>query len=210
LHGLPVIAIFLPMNFLNAGILGALALAAIPLIIHLINRRKAVDHPFAAFDFIMRSRQESVRRFRLKYILLLIIRTLIIVSVVMGAAMPVLYSRFVAGGKNAGNALVVFDNSASMTALEEGRTGFEAAVSFLNAYADRENLRSATILTICGTQEAIDADVAAGELDLRFQPAGLNPAGVYPAAAGAGQQAVQLVPVKRQVRPQVAGQRVGA
>ncbi|OGJ92169.1 MAG: hypothetical protein A2268_06455 [Candidatus Raymondbacteria bacterium RifOxyA12_full_50_37] len=152
------------MNFLNAGILGALALAAIPLIIHLINRRKAVDHPFAAFDFIMRSRQESVRRFRLKYILLLIIRTLIIVSVVMGAAMPVLYSRFVAGGKNAGNALVVFDNSASMTALEEGRTGFEAAVSFLNAYADRENLRSATILTICGTQEAIDADVAAGEL----------------------------------------------
>jgi hypothetical protein len=152
------------MNFLNSGILGALGLLSIPVIIHLINRRKAVEHKFAAFEFLMRSKIDSVRRLRLKSILLLIIRTLLIACIVLGAAMPVLYSGKGLGKKSNENILVIFDNSASMRYVEQGISGFSAAKDFLKNYIENENIQALKIYPLVGDTITIETQGFAGEL----------------------------------------------
>ena len=53
---------------------GAL-LALLPILIHLLQRRRPRPHPFAALELVLRSQRENVRRLRLKRLLLLIART---------------------------------------------------------------------------------------------------------------------------------------
>ncbi len=74
--------------FLNTLILSALGLALIPVIIHLLNRRKSVRLPFSSLRFLKVLQKKQIRNIRIRQILLLILRTLILLLVVMAFARP--------------------------------------------------------------------------------------------------------------------------
>ncbi|HFE64128.1 MAG TPA: hypothetical protein ENK14_06905, partial [Caldithrix sp.] len=70
------------LNFLNPTVLFALTAGLIPLIIHLLNRRKIKQVEFSTIHFLKQMARKEMRRLRIRQILLLIIRTLIILLLV--------------------------------------------------------------------------------------------------------------------------------
>ncbi len=76
------------LSFLNPLLAWGAALALLPLLIHLFNRRRARPIEFAAIDFILRSRRKTARRLRLRRILLFAARTLILIAIPLALARP--------------------------------------------------------------------------------------------------------------------------
>jgi hypothetical protein len=109
-------------GFTNLAMLGWLAAAAAPLLIHLWSRRKYRETPWAAVTFLLAAMRRSARRIQLQQWVLLAVRTLIIVLVVLAVAEP--YGEgLLAGGPAGGpvHRVLVIDASYSM-AYREGDT----------------------------------------------------------------------------------------
>src|SRR4051812_48548838 len=80
--------LILAFGFSNLAMLGWLAAAAAPLLIHLWSRRRYREVPWAAITFLLAAMRRSSRRIQLQQWLLLAVRTLIIVLVVLAVAEP--------------------------------------------------------------------------------------------------------------------------
>lgn len=76
------------LSFSSPAVLHGLWAALLPLAIHLLNRRRAVTVAFSNVALLQALQQDRMRRFRLKQVLMLILRTLIIVFLVLGFARP--------------------------------------------------------------------------------------------------------------------------
>lgn len=76
-------------TFLNTIILSALALSLIPILIHLLNRKKSKLVFFSTLVFLKALQKKKMKRVKIQQILLLILRTLIILLAVMAFARPV-------------------------------------------------------------------------------------------------------------------------
>lgn len=87
IHSLPIAAVFS-----NPLMLWGLGAASLPIIIHLLNRRKFREMPWAAMRFLLAAMKKNQRRVRIEQWLLLAIRTAIIVCAVLAMAKPVLES----------------------------------------------------------------------------------------------------------------------
>ena len=100
--------------------------AAAPIIIHLIVRERPKRIPFPAIRFLQARVARRLRNLRLKHLLLLALRVLAIVALAFAMAQPALKGGCVraTGG---GNVVVAIDDSLSMMAVREGRTGFARA-----------------------------------------------------------------------------------
>src|SRR5689334_218980 len=121
--------------FLNPGFLGALALVSIPLIIHLLRRRKLKVIRWAAMEFLRQSQKKQSRRLRIEEIILLILRMLIVAIAVLAFTRPVLRSLGVPLlSQNARvHAIIVLDNSFSMGYRHaDGKTSWERAQTAAN------------------------------------------------------------------------------
>jgi hypothetical protein len=76
------------LTFLHpAFLLGALA-TAVPIVIHLIYRRRALVHRFPAVRFLLLADRRTARKFRLHQWLLLLLRVLAILLLVFLLARP--------------------------------------------------------------------------------------------------------------------------
>jgi hypothetical protein len=106
------------MGFVVPGFLLGLAFAAIPLIIHLIYRRKALEVVFAATRFLKVAARRTARRRRVDNLLLLLLRTALLGLLAFALAGPVL--KRAAGGKSGSDTVIIIDNSLSMSAVEDG------------------------------------------------------------------------------------------
>src|SRR4051794_13124146 len=84
------------MTFLSAPLLFGLALAAVPLIIHLLNRRRFQLVEWAPMKYLKLTIRSNRRRMRIEQLLLLLLRTLAIIMLILAIARPVL-SRHVSG-----------------------------------------------------------------------------------------------------------------
>ena len=128
------------MNFLNPIMLGALAAAAVPIIIHLIHRRKPKPRAFAAIELLLKSVERVEKRWRLKRFLLLAMRVAILAAFALAAARPLLgeVSAELSGPKAAEHVAVVIDASLSMRAQPGGGvSAFERACEQAQALVDR-------------------------------------------------------------------------
>ncbi len=104
------------MNFLAPALLLGLVAAALPWLVHLIGKRRAVPVRFAAMQLLLRSEKRVSARRRLREILLLLARTAI------AASLPLVFARpfteratdFPAVSLEAQSAVVVLDDSASL------------------------------------------------------------------------------------------------
>lgn len=76
------------LGFAHPFLLWGLLAAALPILIHLINRRRARLLPFAALAFVKLSNQKLARAFKLKQFLLVLLRVLAILALVLWLAWP--------------------------------------------------------------------------------------------------------------------------
>lgn len=99
--------------------------ALVPLMLHLLHKRRPQPIMFAAMRFLSEAIAKSRRARRITQCLTLIMRILIIMLLAFAFSRPVVkFSRFVPG--NFRTVLIVLDCSASMQAQERGGTIFEA------------------------------------------------------------------------------------
>ena len=102
----------LGLVFLNPLLLWGLPLVAVPIIIHLLNRRRFDKRPWAAMVFLLRAMKLNRRRLRMEQWLVLALRTLAILLLVLLVARPRLSGG--AFGSDVGHHVVCLDDSASM------------------------------------------------------------------------------------------------
>jgi hypothetical protein len=114
-------------GFANIALLGWLAAAAVPLLIHLWMRHTHRDTPWAAIEFLRQAIKRNARRLRLQQWILLALRTLIIVLLVLAAAKPFLSGQGLLGGGPTVHRLLVFDTTMSMQYESGGQTHFDRA-----------------------------------------------------------------------------------
>jgi len=109
------------VNFIHPLALLGLAAAAIPALLHLLQRRIPPEMDFPAVRYLSEAERESARRLRLRHLLLLILRTALIVTIVMAAARPLVRVRAGVGSAHEPTAVVVIlDNSPSAAAVVDG------------------------------------------------------------------------------------------
>jgi len=123
--------------FLHAWLLAFLALAAIPIIIHLMHRRKFRTVLWAAMEFLLRSTKETARRLKILQLLLLLTRIAIILFIVGALARPLLTGAVFAGflGQSRSASTIILDNSYSMAVQQGNTTAFDAAKEASEAIA---------------------------------------------------------------------------
>jgi Aerotolerance regulator N-terminal/von Willebrand factor type A domain len=122
------------LGFANLAILGWLAAAAAPLLVHLWSRHRHHETPWAAMHFLLAALQKNARRMRLQQWLLLALRTFIIVLVVVAVAEPTSEQVARAGGSYApAHKVLVFDASYSMAHRHNGTTAFSRAKQLATA-----------------------------------------------------------------------------
>lgn len=127
------------MTFLNTIMLGGLAAIAIPILIHLLNRRRFRKVMWAAMRFIAASVEKNKRRMEIEDLILLALRCLIVALIALALARPTLRNvtaGFLGGGRTAG--ILLLDNSLSMgmsdgtsTRLDKAKRAAEQAIDSL-------------------------------------------------------------------------------
>jgi len=102
------------LGFANPLLLYGLAAASIPIVIHLLNRRKFREVPWAAMRFLLAAIRKNRRRIRIEQWLLLAIRTLILLLVISAMAKPFLeaFGAVIVGTRT--HRVLVLDASLSM------------------------------------------------------------------------------------------------
>lgn len=124
MHGLPLFA----FGLTNLPLLGWLAAAAAPILIHLWSRRQYREMSWAAMEYLLAAIQRHTRRLLFEQWLLLAIRTLIIICLVLAAAQPFLEkTSFLLnpGGKT--HRVLVLDGSFSMAYKPTEQSRFDRA-----------------------------------------------------------------------------------
>ncbi|MAG92251.1 MAG: hypothetical protein CMJ48_00655 [Planctomycetaceae bacterium] len=76
------------LGFLSPWLLLGLIAAGLPLLIHLWQRRRHTETPWAAMQFLLSATRRRSRRIRLEQLMLLVVRTLIVILVVTALARP--------------------------------------------------------------------------------------------------------------------------
>src|SRR6266571_1501259 len=165
-HGAPPADV----TFLHPLALLGLAAAAIPALLHLLERRIPPEAEFPPLRYLSEAERQSARRLRLRHVLLLLLRTALIALIVLAAARPLVPAPTPASIARAAvhqrTALVVIlDNSVSSGVVVDGRPMLDrlraAARSSLAAAAasDRLWLVLADGVARAGTREALLATV---------------------------------------------------
>jgi hypothetical protein len=115
------------LGFANAPLLYGLAAASVPIVIHLLNRRKYREVPWAAMRFLLAAIRKNRRRIRIEQWLLLAVRTLVILLVVLAMAKPFLeaFGMVIAGRPV--HRVLVLDASLSMGYTSAGTSRFDQA-----------------------------------------------------------------------------------
>ena len=98
--------------FLNPLLLWGLPLIAVPIVIHLMNRRRFNKRPWAAMEFLLRAMKRNRRRLRMEQWLVLLLRTLAVLLLILLVTRPRLTGGML--GSDIGHHVLCLDDSASM------------------------------------------------------------------------------------------------
>ncbi len=119
------------MTFTNPAVLWALPLGGVPLLLHLLSRRRARKVEFSDLTLLRRVQAQALPRTRLRQWLLAAVRCAVVLALIAAYAGPVLEQR---GGGAPGAAagdgvdlVLLWDDSYSMGAVSQGRARWAAA-----------------------------------------------------------------------------------
>ena len=107
------------ITFLQQSLLWGLLAVSIPIIIHLLNRRRFRTVQWAAMDFLLKATRESRGKKKLKYILILTARALAIAALVFAVARPLAGGFLSWGGSQIDTVILILDRSPSMEQVAE-------------------------------------------------------------------------------------------
>jgi hypothetical protein len=118
------------LSFLTPMLLGGVALVAVPLMLHLIMRRKPVKREFPALRFLRQKAVANRRKLRLNHLFLLLLRMAALALLALALARPVLRGAgWLADGEGPVAAAFVFDTAPRMLLREGNRTRLEQAAT---------------------------------------------------------------------------------
>ena len=158
--------------FLNPFMLLGLSAIGIPILIHLLNKRKFERVVWAAMRFLQTSVEQNQRRIKIEDMLLLVLRCLLVALLALVLARPVLRARADSslGGGDV-TAVVVLDNSYSMTQTDGVQSRFDAArnaaeevITSLPAGSSVAVLLASDVVERVIPEPTFDLTFAAGEL----------------------------------------------
>ncbi len=113
--------------FLYPAMLFGLLAVGIPVVIHLLNKRKYDRVQWAAMRFLLTASEQNQRRLRLEDLLLLLLRCGLIVCLAVALARPVFSKAGSLLGRGSVTAVIAIDNSASMTGTDGVGSRFQNA-----------------------------------------------------------------------------------
>ncbi len=105
------------MSFLQPALLWGLLAVSLPIIIHLLNRRRHRTVKWAAMDFLLKATRESRGKKKLKHIVILTCRALAVAALIFAIARPLL-GGFLGFGASVDTVVLILDRSASMERSE--------------------------------------------------------------------------------------------
>jgi hypothetical protein len=146
-----------PMSLLfqNPALLGLLALAGLPALVHLLSRARPPVYRFSNLDFMRRVIRQTARVRRPKDWLLLALRTLAVLALAAAFASPFLVSKSAALPGEKTTVVILIDRSASMAARDGVGTRFDAACTEAAAYLDEADPAAANIVWIDAEPDAV-------------------------------------------------------
>ena len=152
------------MTFLNPLYLIALAAAAIPIILHLLNLRKSRIVEFSTLAFLKELQRSKIRKLKIKQWLLLALRTLIVIFMVLAFTRPALRGSydFLPGAQAKSSVVIILDDSFSMGASDDAGQLFKQA---------KEKAASIVDLLRVGDEAAIITLSGAGKETAQFTTA---------------------------------------
>ena len=114
--------------FLNPLLLFGLSAVSVPIIIHILNRRKFQRVVWAAMRFVRIAMEKNQRRIQWEDIILLILRCVLVALLAFALARPMLSGgHSLAGLASKVTAVVMIDNSYSMSQIDAQTSKFEQA-----------------------------------------------------------------------------------
>lgn len=120
------------MTFLAPSFLWLLPLVGVPFLLHLLNKRPPKLITFSHIKWIQDAHRKRMPKKKLKDILLLIARACALLALILFFARPVIRQGKLIGGQDDNSTLIVLlDVSASMGAVEEGRSSLGRSVTNL-------------------------------------------------------------------------------
>jgi hypothetical protein len=116
------------MTFVNLSLLAGTALIAVPIVLHLIMRRKPTLLEFPALRFIQQRADVNRRRLQLRHLLLLLLRAALIALLAFALARPSMKFGTTAGSQEAPvAAALIFDAAPRMEYRHENKTRIEVS-----------------------------------------------------------------------------------
>lgn len=117
------------LTFLNSVALIGLTAIAIPILIHLFTRRKIKTVNFSSLKFLKELQTQKIRRLKIRQILLLILRSLLILTLILAFARPALRSTQSSTLESGAQitAIIILDNTLSMGRETQGKRLLDVA-----------------------------------------------------------------------------------
>lgn len=130
-----------------------LPLISVPVIIHLLNRRRFRRLRWAAMEFLLKAKKQNQRRIRVENLLLLLLRMLLILLILIVVGRPLVSGgalAFLPGSNEAVERILIVDDSASLDQQSAGQSIFErtrtAAVKFCEDLAEKRSSDQVTLI----------------------------------------------------------------
>lgn len=148
----------LSLAFLNPMLLAALPLCAIPIVIHLLNRRRFHRVPWAAMEYLLAAMKRNRKRLRMEQWLVLLLRTLAVLFLVALVSRPQLGGGGILSSRT--HHVIVLDDSASTTQRSGSTTVFEKAQERLRAIVEElSSRRGGDLVSLVRTSRPAQPDL---------------------------------------------------
>jgi len=155
------------LTFLSGAFLAALAAAALPTVIHLLNRRRHRTVQWAAMDFLRDAIRRNKRMVELRDLLLLALRTLAIILFVLAMARPYRVSSEAGAFRGQPlHAVLLMDNSLSMAYTQLDKNLLDEAKQKAQAFIEKMPKGSeVSVIPLAGVQDWHSSTVYATKED---------------------------------------------
>jgi len=141
------------------------AAASVPIALHFFFRSRYRTVPWAAMKYLLLSIEQTSRRLKFQELLLLIVRCAVLVLLAVALARP-LFSSVSTGGREAVDAVFVFDTSYSMGAREGKQLRLDFAKSAALAVMDHLPAHSTVQIVTCSDKAILLGPREPDKLDL--------------------------------------------
>jgi hypothetical protein len=203
------------MSFLNPIMLAGLAAVSVPIIIHLLNRRKFHKVVWAAMRFLQNAVEQNQRRMRIEDLILLALRCLLLALLALALARPAILSNATdVFGQSKVTGVIILDNSQSMGMSDGTATRFEKAKQAAEGALDSMPAGSATAVLFASdiVQGAIPEptfDLNLARKALREAPLTDRASDVFPALQKAIDTLKDRLVLRREIYVVTDGQAAG-